>query len=98
MTTTSDAAPAPPAAVEPPPLDRRRRNIVFGTIMLGVLLAALDQTIVGTALPTIVADLGGAPHKSGVLNTYQHTCSWTPALPTQNGDHNSANVVYTNTA
>ncbi|MFJ5832593.1 MDR family MFS transporter [Streptomyces sp. NPDC093089] len=70
MTTTSDAAPAPPAATEPPVLDSRRRNIVFGTIMLGVLLAALDQTIVGTALPTIVADLGGAAHMSWVVTAY----------------------------
>ncbi|MGW1926293.1 MFS transporter, partial [Streptomyces massasporeus] len=70
MTTTSDAAPAPPAATEPPVLDRRRRNIVFGTIMLGVLLAALDQTIVGTALPTIVSDLGGAAHMSWVVTAY----------------------------
>ncbi|MEV6204171.1 MDR family MFS transporter [Streptomyces sp. NPDC051771] len=70
MTTTSDAAPAAPAAPAPPVLDGRRRNIVFGTIMLGVLLAALDQTIVGTALPTIVADLGGAAHMSWVVTSY----------------------------
>ncbi|MEU7020069.1 MDR family MFS transporter [Streptomyces sp. NPDC046203] len=69
MTTTSEAAPAPPV-VEPPVLDDRRRNIVFGTIMLGVLLAALDQTIVGTALPTIVSDLGGAAHMSWVVTSY----------------------------
>ncbi|MFE6102006.1 MDR family MFS transporter [Streptomyces laurentii] len=69
MTTTSEAAPAPPAA-EPPVLDKRRRNIVFGTILLGVLLAALDQTIVGTALPTIVSDLGGAAHMSWVVTSY----------------------------
>ncbi|MEU6890786.1 MDR family MFS transporter [Streptomyces sp. NPDC046557] len=57
-------------AAAPPVLDRRRRNVVFGTIMLGVLLAALDQTIVGTALPTIVADLGGAAHMSWVVTSY----------------------------
>lgn len=51
-------------------LDRRRRNVIFGTIMLGVLLAALDQTIVGTALPTIVADLGGGDHMSWVVTSY----------------------------
>ncbi|MEU9037999.1 MDR family MFS transporter [Streptomyces sp. NPDC048352] len=38
--------------------------------MLGVLLAALDQTIVGTALPTIVADLGGAAHMAWVVTAY----------------------------
>ncbi|MEU6295666.1 MDR family MFS transporter [Streptomyces erythrochromogenes] len=61
---------APAAAAAPPVLDRRRRNVVFGTIMLGVLLAALDQTIVGTALPTIVGDLGGGDHMSWVVTSY----------------------------
>lgn len=65
MTTASSPAPA-----APPVLDVRQRNIVFGTIMLGVLLAALDQTIVGTALPTIVSDLGGASHMSWVVTAY----------------------------
>ncbi|MEV7726061.1 MDR family MFS transporter [Streptomyces sp. NPDC087917] len=64
MTTATATAPPPPV------LDRRTRNIIFGTIMLGVLLAALDQTIVGTALPTIVADLGGGDHMSWVVTSY----------------------------
>ncbi|MFC9930360.1 MDR family MFS transporter [Streptomyces sp. NPDC127190] len=51
-------------------LDVRRRNVVFLTIVLGMLLAALDQTIVGTALPTIVSDLGGAAHMSWVVTSY----------------------------
>ncbi|WP_030680417.1 MDR family MFS transporter [Streptomyces cellulosae] len=55
---------------QPPVLDKRRRNVVFVTIMLGMLLAALDQTIVGTALPTIVSDLGGAAHMSWVVTSY----------------------------
>lgn len=38
--------------------------------MLGMLPAALDQTIVGTALPTIVSDLGGAEHMSRVVTAY----------------------------
>ncbi|NUO41411.1 MAG: MFS transporter [Streptomyces sp.] len=67
MTITEETA--PPAA-EPPVLDRRQRNVVFVTIMLGMLLAALDQTIVGTALPTIVSDLGGAAHMSWVVTAY----------------------------
>jgi EmrB/QacA subfamily drug resistance transporter len=45
-------------------------NIVFATIMLGMLLSALDQTIVSTALPTIVGDLGGAGHQSWVVTAY----------------------------
>ncbi|MFF4428753.1 MDR family MFS transporter [Streptomyces sp. NPDC001513] len=61
---------APAVAAAPPVLDRRQRNIIFGTIMLGVLLAALDQTIVGTALPTIVGELGGGDHMSWVVTSY----------------------------
>lgn len=67
-TTTQQASPGTPAT--PPVLDARQRTVVFVTIMLGVLLAALDQTIVGTALPTIVADLGGAAHMAWVVTAY----------------------------
>jgi MFS family permease len=38
---------------------------VFGALMLGMFLAALDQTIVSTALPTIVGDLGGLDPGAG---------------------------------
>ncbi|MFD6228106.1 MDR family MFS transporter [Streptomyces sp. NPDC060232] len=65
-----DVTTAPATAAAPPVIDRRRRNVIFGTIMLGVLLAALDQTIVGTALPTIVGDLGGGDHMSWVVTSY----------------------------
>ncbi|MGW2189675.1 DHA2 family efflux MFS transporter permease subunit [Streptomyces sp. NPDC001719] len=54
----------------PPELGRRRTNLVFVTIVLGMLLAALDQTIVSTALPTIVADLGGGGHMAWVVTAY----------------------------
>ncbi|WP_433362328.1 DHA2 family efflux MFS transporter permease subunit [Actinoplanes sp. CA-142083] len=55
---------------EAPVLSRRQINTVFVAILLGLLLAALDQTIVSTALPTIVADLGGAGHMSWVVTAY----------------------------
>ena len=38
--------------------------------MLGMFLAALDQTIVSTALPTIVGELGGIEHLSWVVTAY----------------------------
>ncbi|MFT4200565.1 MDR family MFS transporter [Gordonia sp. (in: high G+C Gram-positive bacteria)] len=47
-----------------------RRNWIFVTIMIAMLLAALDQTIVSTALPTIVGDLGGGGHMSWVVTSY----------------------------
>src|SRR6195952_3882372 len=55
---------------EPPRLSRAQMNIVFVTILLGMLLSALDQTIVSTALPTIVGDLGGAGHMAWVVTAY----------------------------
>jgi EmrB/QacA subfamily drug resistance transporter len=44
--------------------------IVYSALMLAILLAALDQTIVSTALPTIVGDLGGLSHLSWVVTAY----------------------------
>ncbi|MBY8871810.1 MFS transporter [Micromonospora sp. PLK6-60] len=48
---------------------RQIRLLMFG-LMTGMLLAALDQTIVGTALPTIVGELGGIDHYSWVVTAY----------------------------
>jgi hypothetical protein len=44
---------------DPPVLGKRARNTAFSLIMGGMLLSALDSTIVATALPTIVGDIGG---------------------------------------
>jgi EmrB/QacA subfamily drug resistance transporter len=68
MTSTRLAERDVPEA--PPALSRRQVNVVFVAVLLGMLLAALDQTIVSTALPTIVADLGGAGHMSWVVTAY----------------------------
>jgi MFS family permease len=51
-------------------LGHRQILTVLGALMLGMLLAALDQTIVSTALPTIVGDLGGLNHLSWVVTSY----------------------------
>ena len=45
-------------------------RLVIGALMLVMLLASLDQTIVSTALPTIVGDLGGLEHISWVVTAY----------------------------
>ena len=59
------------------PLSGRALTTVFVALMLGMFLAALDQTIVSTALPTIVGDLGGLNHLSWVVTSYllASTCS-----------------------
>ena len=64
----------------------QRRNFVFLAIVLGMLLAALDQTIVATALPTIVADLGGAGHQSWVVTSYLLASTIITALVGRLGD------------
>ncbi|HEY2208382.1 MAG TPA: MDR family MFS transporter [Gaiellaceae bacterium] len=57
-------------AATPERLTGRALWTVFGALMLGMFLAALDQTIVSTALPTIVGDLGGLNHFSWVVTSY----------------------------
>lgn len=58
--------------VEPtrPKLSHRQILTVMAALMTGMLLAALDQTIVGTAMPTIVGKLGGLEHYSWVITAY----------------------------
>src|SRR5438270_2878541 len=51
-------------------LTHRQVQVVFLGLMAGMLLASLDQTIVATALPTIVGDLGGLRHLSWVVAAY----------------------------
>ena len=53
-----------------PSLNHRRVLIIIGALLLGLFLAALDQTIVSTALPTIVADLHGASHLAWIVVAY----------------------------
>jgi EmrB/QacA subfamily drug resistance transporter len=56
---------APPTAEAP-----RRLGVILGALMLAMVLASLDSTIVSTALPTIVGDLGGLNHLSWVVTAY----------------------------
>jgi EmrB/QacA subfamily drug resistance transporter len=61
-----------PLASAPPPivLTRRRVNLIFSALLAGMLMAALDQTIVSTAMPTIVGDLGGVSHMAWMTTAY----------------------------
>jgi EmrB/QacA subfamily drug resistance transporter len=63
----------------PSQLTHRQIQIVFIGLMAGMLLASLDQTIVATAMPTIVGQLGGLEHLSWVMTAYMLTS--TAAMP-----------------
>jgi EmrB/QacA subfamily drug resistance transporter len=65
MTATTEAA--EPGVIA---IGHRQVLVVFSGLMLAMLLAALDSTIVATALPTIVGDLGGLSHLSWVVTAY----------------------------
>ena len=58
------------AAGSQQPAQPRGLLVIYSALMLAMLLAALDQTIVATALPTIVSDLGGLSHLSWVVTAY----------------------------
>ncbi|WP_328376760.1 MDR family MFS transporter [Streptomyces sp. NBC_01020] len=68
MAQETPAPPAAPVAADGQP--QRSVLVAIGALLLGMLLAALDQTIVSTALPTIVSDLGGMEHLSWVVTAY----------------------------
>src|SRR5258705_5227955 len=54
----------------PVPVTHEKVLVVFSGLLLVMLLAALDSTIVATALPTIVGELGGLAHLSWVVTAY----------------------------
>src|SRR5690606_6463858 len=67
------AAPAAPPEgelYERVDFSHREIKIILGGLMMGMLLDALDQSIVATALQRIVSDLGGLDHLSWVVTAY----------------------------
>src|SRR3954452_46930 len=58
------------ALAQAQPIGRRQTLVVFSGLLLVMLLAALDSTIVSTALPTIVSELGGLEHLAWVVTGY----------------------------
>jgi EmrB/QacA subfamily drug resistance transporter len=88
MTATITGPPGPP---QPPQQSAAevaapKRNLIFTAVLLGMLLAALDQTIVATALPTVVADLGGAGHQAWVVTSYLLASTVVTAIVGKLGD------------
>ncbi len=71
MSVSAEAAsPGRDSAASAGQHSKRTVWVVFAGLMLVLFLAALDQTIVATALPTIVGDLGGLNHLSWVVTAY----------------------------
>ncbi|MGN7778178.1 DHA2 family efflux MFS transporter permease subunit [Mycolicibacterium sp. 22603] len=89
MTATATGSTAADAQISP-----QRRNIIFVAVLLGMLLAALDQTIVATALPTVVSDLGGAGHQSWVVTSYLLASTIATAIVGKLGDLFSRKSVF----
>src|ERR1700761_1641659 len=89
QTTQAPAAPGVPAQ-----LGRRQVLVIMGGLLLGMLLAALDQTIVATALPTIAGDLHGLSHLSWVVTAYLLASTVSTPLWGKLGDMYGRKVFY----
>ena len=82
MTQSASTPPSIGTALHEPGADfrpDRRFWAVYASLLVVMFLSAMDQTIVGTALPTIVGDLGGAAHMAWILTAY--TLAITVAMP-----------------
>jgi EmrB/QacA subfamily drug resistance transporter len=94
MTSTATTATAADPESGSALISPQRRNFIFIAVLLGMLLAALDQTIVATALPTVVADLGGAGHQSWVVTSYLLASTIVTAIVGKLGDLFGRKVVF----
>jgi EmrB/QacA subfamily drug resistance transporter len=78
MKTLEPPETTPPLIEQPHVLlSNERRWIVTAGVMLGMFLAALEATVVGTAMPTVIASLGGLDHYSWVFSAYLLTATVT---------------------
>src|SRR4029077_18177700 len=80
-------------AIMNPPQPAGSLRAVFGALFLALLLAALDQTIVSTALPTIVGELGGLTHLSWVVTAYLLSSTVVTPLYGKFGDLHGRKIV-----
>jgi EmrB/QacA subfamily drug resistance transporter len=72
-TAVPEAAPAAPTSASDKPLivlTPRTVWVIFGALMASMFLSSLDQSIVGTAMPTIVGELDGVAHQGWVVTAY----------------------------
>ena len=76
------------------PMTHRQILLVLSGLMLGLFLAALDQTIVATALPTIAGELGGLEHLSWVVTAYLLTSTASAPLYGKVSDMYGRKIVF----
>src|ERR1700739_4294232 len=86
MEAQMDNSPTLPAEAAPAAIERPSLRVLFPALLLVMLLAALDQTIVSTALPTIVGELGGLNNLSWVVTAYLLTSTIVVPLYGKFGD------------
>jgi EmrB/QacA subfamily drug resistance transporter len=82
MSAATEAVPAAPRSAKP----AKPIWLIFTGLMLAMVLASLDQTIVSTALPTIVGDLGGLNSLAWVVTAYLLTSTVSTPLYGKLGD------------
>src|SRR3954454_13149689 len=74
MASDTSVQQAPPTMIGPvelpPAVSGRKLFVIMLSVLLGILLAALDQTIVGPAMPRIIADLKGFEYYTWVVTIY----------------------------
>jgi EmrB/QacA subfamily drug resistance transporter len=80
------ASPATATPVNANGFTHRQVLVTFSALMLGMVLASLDQTIVATALPTILGDLGGVDQLAWVVTAYLLTTTVSTPLYGKLGD------------
>lgn len=91
--TAYDSGPTHPQRTRPA-LTHRQIQIVYFGLMLGLMVASLDQTIVATALPTIAGDLGGLNHISWVISAYLLASTTTTLLYGKLGDLYGRKIIF----
>lgn len=92
--TPGEQVPAVPQDRLGGPLTHRQIQVVYFGLMLGLMVASLDQTIVATALPTIAGDLGGLNELAWVVSAYLLAQTVTTPLYGKLGDLYGRKIVF----
>src|SRR2546422_8542069 len=75
-------------------LTHRQLMTIFSGLLMGLFLAAMDQTVVATALPTIVGDLGNLTQLAWVVTAYLITSTASTPLYGKLGDLYGRRVMF----